>query len=408
MKKLLPMTIVFLLVLSGLIGAAELSNNKNTNNLQTKNISFSEPIFQEKDGYLVLKLEGANNELIDTGNPMLPIYITTFMFSWNAKIKSVTCSFSDVKEMAVNKKIIPVAEPIILNDNSIAQQPQIKENSLVYESDVLYPDAWYNYFITCGLNDLNQPSIFVTVTFYPVRYAPKINKLYYVNDAELIVNYDDPGYQPSNKNETYDMVIIAPQKFSSELTTFMEHKNNTGVKTILKTTESIYSEFSGRDKPEQIKYFIKYAKENWEITYVFLVGGLKTYLNANDREDANQGSKDWWVPVRYTNIPEDSGHGCISDLYYGDLYRYNTTTNTTEFEDWDSNGNGIFAEWIGLIKDKLDLNPDVYYGRIPCVNTFELKLVINKIIEYENTPPSDKPWFKTMVGIAGKTFAKYL
>ena len=126
MKKLLPMTIVFLLVLSGLIGAAELSNNKNTNNLQTKNISFSEPIFQEKDGYLVLKLEGANNELIDTGNPMLPIYITTFMFSWNVKIKSVTCSFSDVKEMAVNKKIIPVAKPIILNDNSIAQQPQIK------------------------------------------------------------------------------------------------------------------------------------------------------------------------------------------------------------------------------------------------------------------------------------------
>jgi len=30
----------------------------------------------------------------------------------------------------------------------------------------------------------------------------------------------------------------------------------------LKTTESIYEEYSGVDKPEQIKYFIKDALEN--------------------------------------------------------------------------------------------------------------------------------------------------
>jgi len=408
MKILLPLVIVGVLVLSGLVGAADLSNNKNTGNLQSKNISFLEPFIEEKDGYIILKLDGSNNEIIETGNPMLPTYITSFMFSWNAKIKGVTCSFSDVKEMTINKKIIPVAEPILLTGTSIVSESQVKENTEVYESDALFPDAWYTYSITCGLNNINQPSIFVTVTFYPVRYAPAINKLYYVNDVEIIVNYDDLGYQPTNNPESYDMVIIAPEKFSSVLNTLIDHKNKYGMNTILKTTESIYNEFSGRDKPEQIKYFIKYAKENWNITYVLLVGGLKSYINARDREDVNQGSKDWWVPVRYTNIPEDEGHGCISDLYYGDLYRYNTTTNTTEFEDWDSNGNDIFAEWIGLKKDKLDLNPDVYYGRIPCVKTFELKIVINKIIEYEKTPPTNKPWFTTMVGIAGKTSANYL
>jgi hypothetical protein len=408
MKKLLPLIIVGVLVLSGLVGAADLSNSKNTGNLQTKYISFSEPILEEKNGYFILKLNGANNELIDSGNPMLPTYITSFMFSWNAEIKSVTCSFSDVKEMTINKKIIPVAEPILLTGDSIVSESQVKENVEVYESDALFPETWYNYYITCGLNNANQQSIFVTVTFYPVRYAPEINKLYYVNNVEIIINYDDSRYQPISNPESYDMVIIASRKFSSTLNTFIEHKNESGVKTILKTTESIYDEFSGRDKPEQIKYFLKYAKENWGITYVLLIGGLKSYINARDREDVNQGSKDWWIPVRYTNIPEDEGHGCISDLYYGDLYRYNTTTNTTEFEDWDSNGNNIFAEWAGLIKDKLDLNPDIYYGRIPCVNTFELKIVINKIIEYENTPPTEKPWFKTMAGVAGKTFAKYL
>ena len=407
MKKLLLLIIVGTLVFSGLIGAADLSNNENIGNLQIKNISFSEPILEEIDEYFSLKLDGTNNELIESGNPMLPIYTTSFMFSWNAKIKGVTCSFSDIKEITINKKIIPVAEPILLTD-TIVQESKIIENSEVYDSGAIFPDTWFTYDITCGLNNENQQTIFVTVTFYPVRYTPKLNKLFYVNDAEIIVNYEDSGYQPTNYLESYDMVIIAPKKFSSTLSPFITHKNESGIITILKTTESIYDEFPGRDKPEQIKYFLKYAKENWNITYVFLVGGLKSYINARDREDENQGSKDWWVPVRYTNIPEDEGHGCISDLYYGDLYRYNTTTNTTEFEDWDLNGNGVLAEWKGLIKDKLDLNPDVYYGRIPCVNTYELKIVLNKIMDYENTPPSEKPWYSTMISVAGKTHAKYL
>jgi len=408
MKKLFPLIVVGVLILGGLVGAADLSNDKNTGSLQSKYISFSDPLFEEKNGYLSLKLNGANNELIEAGSPMLPVYITSFTFSWNAKILGVNCLFSDVKEMTIDKKIIPVAEPIKLVGDYNNQEPIYKENSEIYESNTPFPNSWFTYYITCGLNDANEQSIFVTVTFYPVRYAPEINKLYFVNDVEIIVNYDDPGYKPVNYEEEYDMVIIAPNKFSSTLNTFIEHKNNYGIKTILNTTESIYNEFPGRDKPEKIKYFIKYAKEEWNITYVFLVGGLKSYLNAKDREDANQGSKYWHVPVRYTNIPEDEGHGCISDLYYGDLYRYNTTSNSTEFEDWDSNGNNIFAEWVGLTRDKLDLNPDVYYGRIPCVNTYELKIVLNKIIEYEKTSPSTKPWYKTMIGIAGKTHAKYL
>ena len=34
-------------------------------------------------------------------------------------------------------------------------------------------------------------------------------------------------------------------------------KNTFNVKTFLKTVEEIYNEYSGKDEPEQIKYFIK-------------------------------------------------------------------------------------------------------------------------------------------------------
>jgi len=207
------------------------------------------------------------------------------------------------------------------------------------------------------------------------------------------------------------MVIIAPEMFSELLQPLINHKNDHGLNTFLKTTEEIYDEYSGIDKPEQIKYFIKNAKETMNITYVLLVGGLKSYIYVKDKDDCNQGSIDWYVPVRYTNIfLEGGGHpneeGCISDLYYGDLYRYNETSEEWEFEDWDSNGDGILAKWAMFAggRDSLDLIPDVYVGRLACRNKIEVKIMVDKIIKYESTSPEEKPWFKKMMGIGGKTF----
>ena len=53
--------------------------------------------------------------------------------------------------------------------------------------------------------------------------------------------------------------------------------------------------------------------------YVLLVGGMTSLITGDPRDDANQGTQDWWLPVRYTNNQEmGSTHdpGFISDLYY--------------------------------------------------------------------------------------------
>jgi hypothetical protein len=234
--------------------------------------------------------------------------------------------------------------------------------------------------------------------------------LYYVDEAEIQVRYFDPDVQENNANvDSYDLVIIAPEEFSQSLQSLINHKNSYGVKTFLKTTASIYNEYSGRDKPEQIKYFIKDAKETLGIQYVLLVGGLNSYIFAKDKDDCNQGSSAWHVPVRYTNIQHGTEKGVISDLYYSDLYRYNETSEEWEFEDWDSNGDGIFARWKMVVggNDKLDFVPDVYVGRLPCRSTTTLDTVVNKIINYESTTPDSKPWFKRMIGVAGRTFSMY-
>jgi hypothetical protein len=190
----------------------------------------------------------------------------------------------------------------------------------------------------------------------------------------------------SISSDEYDMVIITPEKFVSYLQPLVDHKNKHDVQTTIKTTETIYTEYEGRDKAEQIKYFIKDAIEQWGIKYVLLIGGMKPL------------SFDWFVPVRYSNLNDGSGHEVfLTDLYFADIYKENG-----EFEDWDSNGNGVFAEW-GFTGDKLDLKPDVAVGRLPCRTTDEVQTVVEKIITYENTAYG-KSWLNQMVVVGGDSF----
>jgi len=185
--------------------------------------------------------------------------------------------------------------------------------------------------------------------------------------------------------DNYDMVIIAPELFSGDLQPLINHKNTIGVHTFLKTTENIYNEFEGRDKPEQIKYFIKYALDNWNITYVMLVGGA--YL----------------LPSRYVHIYYDYDYQdewvFLSDLYYADIF-----DEYGNFSSWDTNENDIFGEYnwgSQHLYDDVDLYPDVHLGRLACINENELTICINKIIAYEINKAYAQSWFTNLIVIGG-------
>lgn len=183
---------------------------------------------------------------------------------------------------------------------------------------------------------------------------------------------------------TYDMLIIAPKAFSNHLQPLISHKNAVGIQTILQTTEDIYNDYTGRDNAEQIKYAIKDAKEQYNISFVLLVGGLKPL------------GFGWQVPVRYSNLDDGFGYSVfLTDLYFADLYKENG-----DFDDWDSNGDNVFAEWG---KDILDLTPDVAVGRLACRTPWEVDTVVEKIITYE-TQAYGSSWSNRMVAIGGDTF----
>ena len=192
--------------------------------------------------------------------------------------------------------------------------------------------------------------------------------------------------------DSYDLLIITPYQFRNALQPLKNHKEKHDIKTVIIGLEEIYNNnyfpIEGRDNAEQIKYFIKNAIEEWNIDYVLLVGGKKGQFF------------DWYIPVRYVQL--DDGYFrydyYLSDLYYADIYRENGTV----FEDWDSNGNNIFAEFLLTSKDSLDLEPDVAVGRLPCRNNLEVKIMVDKIISYETTAyqPDD---FNKIILVGGDT-----
>ena len=65
----------------------------------------------------------------------------------------------------------------------------------------------------------------------------------------------------STSVDEYDMVIIAPDTFSTSIQPLITHKNSHDVKTFVKTTEAIYNEYTGRDDAEKVKYRLIFKRE---------------------------------------------------------------------------------------------------------------------------------------------------
>ena len=399
MKKLLSLPLVLLLVLSAIGVSGGPFGTINDNECMTcdTDLAFSPVAIQQyNEEYVKVSCDATSVYLMNPGEPMLPKiqYCVELPFGVNQIHVEVTPV--NVYQQQIEKEIVPAPVSQPLTYSSDFQAPDQK-NEEIYTSTDLYPSKWYASSVGVGLNDENERVTYVIVDVYPLRYCPAVGIIHVAESAEVSITYGQPEIDTQVATNDYDLVIIAPSVFSSALQPLVDHKNTVGMKTLLKTTEDIYNEYNGRDKPEQIKYFIKDAIDQWDITYVLLVGGLKSMIWGEARDDDNQGTNDWYLPVRYANN-RYSEPGFICDLYYADIFK-----EGGEFDDWDSDGDGKFAEYSGFIQDRLDMYPDVGLGRLACRSEEEVETMVQKIITYESTK-ADPSWFNKIIAVAGDGF----
>lgn len=391
MKHFVNILFVAGIVLISCLGTALTQANR-TSLTKQQTIAFGQPVFTADPTAASLTLQGSNAWVNEPGYPLLPAYRFNYVLPFASTIQSIFIQFGTTTDY-------PISQPLTLAQTP---QPLDSEQAPVTSAATLpacFPEASYDSSIGAGF-DGQQEVNYLTITCYPVHYYQNQHLITAASDVTLTVTYA-PSTSPRTFGDSKDLLIIAPKKFEAALQPLITFKETKGVRTILKTVEDLEATYNGRDAPEKIKYGIKNLKETLGIKYVLLVGGLKNIIYDVPKDDTNQGTKYWFVPVRYSNLyqPGKEDPGYISDLYYADLYDSNGN-----FSSWDTNNNGVFAEWKGAQKDILDLYPDVFVGRLACQTVNEVKTVVDKITTYESTPASEKSWFSTMVVIGSDTF----
>jgi hypothetical protein len=337
---------------------------------QTLIYQFSQPVLQENTHYLTVQLQEATGYRNIPGEPILPLIMRTLELPFGTTIKDIQCTVTITPEVHLIQKITPAVKPVPMLPQNQNVQPT--ENTKIYTNNQLFPENWYSYRLTGGLNKENILTTFLTVQVNPVRYNPAQDILQSVDSITVDITYEQPMHPFSSFTDTYDMIIICKDTYAPLLEPLVAHKNSHGIQTKLVPLQDIYGgtyfPATGRDNQEKIKYFIKNAIETWNITYVMLVGNYAQ------------------VPVRYSNLITEPGAEYqelkfVSDLYYADIY-----DGSGNFSSWDTNDNGIYAEWpypeSHPQEDIVDLVPDVHVGRLACMFKSEVKTMVDKIITY--------------------------
>ena len=209
-------------------------------------------------------------------------------------------------------------------------------------------------------------------------------------------------------NETYTFLIISPEEFTSALEPLVDHKTAHGITTKHVSLEEIHNDVycasQGRDEAERIKYYIQHAMEDWNTSYVMLVGTEEVlpsrpsvvYFSILPFHMHYQ--KMLSMLMMHTQVDSGQTWTYVTDLYYADIY-----DNEGNFVSWDTNNNGVFGEKNddGLL-DHVDFYPDIAVGRLLCATSEEVNRVVTKIITYE-TSTAGSSWFNHMIVCGGDT-----
>ena len=161
-------------------------------------------------------------------------------------------------------------------------------------------------------------------------------------------NLVDPG------NEA-DYIIITHSDFYNDVVPLANHRAGQGLRTIVVDVQDVYDEFSyGIFDPQAIHDFLAHAYANWQTpapSHVLLAG------------DGTHDFKDNLGIGAQTYIPP---YLALVDPYIGETASDN--------------------RYVMVSGD--DLLADMYIGRLPVNSSVEASTVINKILDYEQDPPS--------------------
>ncbi len=348
--------------------------------------------FSYSQGYDIVNLK-ETFPISYIGNPELPVKVIYIAIPPDANVE-------EIKVISINKMVLEGEYSIIPTQapESVTKKRQwTVPNPEVYSKDALYPGD----VVRRSSEGYLAGHKIASILFYPLQYNPVKKKLILYRDIEIEVEYrssiqksvpvkrrikeqedtfkkmvkwlvendadinmcsptpiknvkDDkfsPKDKPSLDGSNVDYVIITSEELASEFQALEECKIKKGVPIVVKTTSWLEENYSGCDRAEKIRNFIKDAYSNWGTVWVLLGG------------DADI------IPIRFVHTKDILyGLQIATDYYYACIDG-----------NWDGNRDGVFGE----VEDSIDLYPDIIIGRASVKNVNDANTFVNKIIQYE-------------------------
>ena len=330
------------------------------------------------DGYDLVSLEGAEH-LTEPGEPMLPAVNIELLLPDGATATGLTVIHRGTTYLSGFHKVLPALRPARFSARDAADLPQ--PHAETYSSVLPYPREIARLAGVGNMGGYRIASIQVT----PVQYVPATGELILHTEIEIRVTTqpaEDLGAEPvpsavarsvveravanpdelSSYAETFsgravrsggfDELIVCPAAFADEFQPLADWKTRKGVRTELRTIESIAADpqFQGVDLAESVRKCIRRAHIDSGVAWVLLGGDTDV------------------VPARNAyDFFYDQGIPC--DLYYADLDG-----------TWNLDGD---ARWGEQGEDGIDMFSDVFVGRAPVGTEQEAARFVEKVLAYE-------------------------
>jgi ABC-type transport system substrate-binding protein len=335
------------------------------------------------------------------GKPMLPTKIVSVLIPPNGEVGDISLLSCEASMMKLGRKILPGQYPVV---NEACGSTFVEPDSTVYESEKEYPGA---LFENAGIQWFQGYKI-QSIKIFPVQYSPKNGEIAYYRTMSFALRVDSAGSSPlrntfqsgkalaseivvnpdkidvwiapsamASMNPTIDYVIITDAAFQSDFQALADWKAAKGLTAQVYNTTWIYDNYEGVDNQEKIRNFISAMYNDCGTQYALLGGDYNI------------------VPPRYIYMedclwPEEAGGG-LGPQYKPTDYYYACLDG-----NWDTNNNGRFLEQLDLngsgypmtcVEPIPDFYPEVYVGRLPAATEAEARLMVNKTINYERSPP---------------------
>ena len=261
----------------------------------------------------------------------------------NSKNREINC---DVMDSTVFRDITVAPAQMSYPSNGI-YKPKYYIDSSVYRNNTPVP----RHILKVEGFGKMRGNIYAKVLLSPFKYYPSDKRLVYYDKIRFIT--PDVNYVAQKGMIYPGITIITDSSYMKSFGQYIKLKKIEGYSPNVRSTEFIYENYSGTDKAERIRNYIRTLLDSG-VQYILLAGNVETVPTRY--AFAMASGEGWW----YDSIP--------TDYYYGDVDG-----------TWNANHNSVFGE----VSDSVDMLPDFYVGRISFDDISQLDTILKKIRIYE-------------------------